>query len=69
VSEDRNVSPDSGRHWADAGAWPTSPGVHRTPFPLPSDGLRAVNVYVVEADDGDVRAYSSKAAITASAVR
>ena len=52
MSEDRNVSPESGRHWADAGAWPTAPGVHRIPLPLPSDGLRAMNVYAVEADDG-----------------
>ena len=29
-----------------------SPGVHRLPLPLPMDGLRAVNVYVIETDDG-----------------
>lgn len=29
-----------------------APGVHRLPLPLPMDGLRAVNVYVVETDDG-----------------
>ena len=29
-----------------------APGVHRMPLPLPMDGLRAVNVYVVETDDG-----------------
>ena len=52
MSQDRNVSPDSGRHWADPGAWSTAPGVHRIPLPLPSDGLRAVNVYAVEAADG-----------------
>ena len=28
------------------------PGVHRIPLPLPMDGLRAVNVYVLETDDG-----------------
>ena len=49
---DRNVSPDSGQHWADEGAWPTAPGVHRIPLPLPTDGLRAVNVYAIETDDG-----------------
>ena len=49
---DRNDSPDSGRHWADAGAWPTAPGVHRIPLPLPSDGLRAVNVYALESEEG-----------------
>lgn len=36
---------------------PTGPetighGVHRIPLPLPNDGLRAVNVYVLEQDDG-----------------
>jgi glyoxylase-like metal-dependent hydrolase (beta-lactamase superfamily II) len=46
------VSPDSGRHWADQGAWPVAPGIHRIPLPLPSDVLKAVNVYVVESDDG-----------------
>ncbi|WP_205472020.1 MBL fold metallo-hydrolase [Nocardioides sp. SYSU D00038] len=46
------VSPDSGEHWTAEGAWEVSPGVHRVPLPLPMDGLRAVNVYVVENDDG-----------------
>ncbi|HWU21435.1 MAG TPA: MBL fold metallo-hydrolase [Nocardioides sp.] len=46
------VSPDSGRHWADEGAWPVAPGIHRIPLPLPSDVLKAVNVYVVETDRG-----------------
>lgn len=46
------VSPDSGRHWTAEGAWQVAPGVHRIPLPLPMDGLRAINVYVVEADDG-----------------
>jgi len=27
------------------------PGVHRIPLPLPDDGLRAVNVYLIEVDD------------------
>ena len=49
---DRNVSPDSGQHWADEGAWPAAPGVHRIPLPLPTDGLRAVNVYAIETDEG-----------------
>ncbi len=48
------VSPDSGEHWAAEGAWPVAPGVHRIPLPLPMDGLRAVNVYAIEADDGVV---------------
>ena len=46
------VSPDSGAHWTEPGAWPVAPGVHRIPLPLPTDGLRAVNVYVLETDDG-----------------
>jgi glyoxylase-like metal-dependent hydrolase (beta-lactamase superfamily II) len=29
-----------------------APGVHRLPLPLPMDGLRAVNVYVIETGDG-----------------
>ena len=46
------VSPDSGVHWSDPGAWPVAPGVHRIPLPLPMDGLRAVNVYALETDSG-----------------
>ncbi len=37
--------------WTQAGAYPVAPRVHRVPLPLPEDGLRAVNVYVI--DDGD----------------
>lgn len=40
--------------WADEGVFEVAPGVHRLPLPLPNDGLRAVNVYVVAADDGPV---------------
>ena len=29
-----------------------APGVHRIPLPLPSDGLRAVNVYAIDDADG-----------------
>ncbi len=39
-------------HWTDPGAFPVADGIHRIPLPLPTDGLRAVNVYAVEADDG-----------------
>ena len=43
----------SDRHeWVEEGAHPVAPGVHRIPLPLPSDGLRAVNVYAIEADTG-----------------
>jgi glyoxylase-like metal-dependent hydrolase (beta-lactamase superfamily II) len=38
--------------WTEEGAHPVAPGVHRIPLPLPSDGLRAVNVYAIEAGTG-----------------
>jgi glyoxylase-like metal-dependent hydrolase (beta-lactamase superfamily II) len=46
------ISADSGLIWTEQGAWPVAPGVVRIPLPLPMDGLRAVNVYVMETDDG-----------------
>jgi len=46
------VSSDSGRPWAEEGAWLVSEGVHRIPLPLPMDALRAINVYVLETDSG-----------------
>lgn len=46
------ISIDSGRPWADEGAWLVAPGVHRIPLPLPSDTLKAVNVYVLETGSG-----------------
>ena len=46
------ISPDSGEHWSAPGAWPVAPGIHRIPLPLPMDGLKAVNVYAIEAADG-----------------
>ncbi len=45
------VSPDSGEHWSAEGAWEVGPGIHRIPLPLPMDGLKAVNVYVIETHD------------------
>ena len=40
------------RHaWLAPGVFEVAPGVHRVPLPLPNDGLRAVNVYIVQ--DGD----------------
>jgi glyoxylase-like metal-dependent hydrolase (beta-lactamase superfamily II) len=43
----------SDRHaWVEEGTYPVAPGVHRIPLPLPSDGLRAVNVYAIEAESG-----------------
>lgn len=38
--------------WIEEGAHPVAPGIHRIPLPLPSDGLRAVNVYAIEAAAG-----------------
>jgi len=46
------VSPDSGEHWTAEGAWPVADGIFRIPLPLPMDGLKAVNVYVITTDDG-----------------
>jgi glyoxylase-like metal-dependent hydrolase (beta-lactamase superfamily II) len=37
--------------WIEEGAHLVAPGVHRIPLPLPFDGLRAVNVYAIEAGD------------------
>ena len=42
----------SDQTWTEPGAHPVADGVHRIPLPLPMDGLRAVNVYVLETDDG-----------------
>ncbi len=38
--------------WSDPGVEQVAPGVHRIPLPLPMDGLRAINVYVLETDSG-----------------
>ncbi len=38
--------------WTEPGPEMVAPGVHRIPLPLPLDGLRAVNVYVIEDGDG-----------------
>jgi glyoxylase-like metal-dependent hydrolase (beta-lactamase superfamily II) len=45
------MSLDRGK-WAIGGPEAVAPGVHRVPLPLPNDGLRAVNVYVLERDTG-----------------
>jgi glyoxylase-like metal-dependent hydrolase (beta-lactamase superfamily II) len=47
-----SISPDSGQHWTEAGAWPVDDGVYRIPLPLPMDGLKAVNVYAIETEQG-----------------
>lgn len=38
--------------WVNSGPETIAPGIHRIPLPLPMDGLRAVNVYAIEDDDG-----------------
>jgi glyoxylase-like metal-dependent hydrolase (beta-lactamase superfamily II) len=41
------------RHeWINPGAFQVAPGVYRIPLPLPTDGLRAVNVYAIEDPGG-----------------
>jgi len=52
VDTAHSVSPDSGEHWTAEGAWQVAEGIHRIPLPLPMDGLKAINVYVIETDDG-----------------
>jgi glyoxylase-like metal-dependent hydrolase (beta-lactamase superfamily II) len=39
-------------HWTEPGAFPVADGIHRIPLPLPMDGLRAVNVYAIETEEG-----------------
>jgi glyoxylase-like metal-dependent hydrolase (beta-lactamase superfamily II) len=47
------MSESTGRgEWTRPGVFEVAPGVHRIPLPLPNDGLRAVNVYVLRDDDG-----------------
>ena len=38
--------------WSDPEVETVAPGVHRAPVPMPHDGLKAINVYVVEEADG-----------------
>ncbi|HEX5407756.1 MAG TPA: MBL fold metallo-hydrolase [Pseudonocardiaceae bacterium] len=45
------VVDDPTRDWTEPGVYTVAPGVYRIPLPLPTDGLRAVNVYAVL--DGD----------------
>ena len=46
--ERRNENHD----WTRPGVDTVAVGIHRVPLPLPQDGLRAVNVYVIEQSDG-----------------
>jgi glyoxylase-like metal-dependent hydrolase (beta-lactamase superfamily II) len=50
---DASRSTGSRHAWSEPGVQTVAPGVHRIPLPLPTDGLRAVNVYALE-DGGDV---------------
>jgi glyoxylase-like metal-dependent hydrolase (beta-lactamase superfamily II) len=52
VSEAAQPSEHTGPHWTEPGAHSVAPGVHRIPLPLPNDGLRAVNVYLLDAAEG-----------------
>jgi len=45
-------TPTSDPHWSEPGAYEVADGVHRIPLPLPLDGLRAVNVYALETEEG-----------------
>ena len=51
TSAGRITSSGSGP-WTEPGAYEVAPGVFRVPLPLPNDGLRAVNVYVLQTPDG-----------------
>jgi glyoxylase-like metal-dependent hydrolase (beta-lactamase superfamily II) len=51
-STNEAVSVDSGLPWATEGAWEVATDIYRIPLPLPMDGLRAVNVYVLRGEDG-----------------
>lgn len=42
----------AGADWTSIGCHPVAEGVHRIPLPMPQDGLRAINVYVVTGPDG-----------------
>lgn len=44
------VAPSDRNAWQ-SGVEMVAPGIHRVPMPLPGDGLRAVNVYVIEQDE------------------
>jgi glyoxylase-like metal-dependent hydrolase (beta-lactamase superfamily II) len=49
------VEPDDAEgDWTREGVFEVDPGVYRIPLPLPSDALRAVNVYAIVAPDGVV---------------
>ena len=47
----RAAKQGSNPDWTEPGLFTVAPGVHRIPLPLPSDALRAVNVYAIESGD------------------
>ncbi|EID53366.1 MBL fold metallo-hydrolase [Saccharomonospora xinjiangensis] len=70
---------DGSRDWMEPGIYSVAPGVYRVPLPMPGNGLRAVNAYVLAdgdsltlidsgwaLDDAEVRLESALAAIGAS---
>jgi len=48
------VEPDSAEDWTRPGVYEVVPGVYRIPLPLPTDGLKAVNVYALTGVGGPV---------------
>jgi glyoxylase-like metal-dependent hydrolase (beta-lactamase superfamily II) len=46
------VQHDDGPDWTEPGVFRVMPGVYRIPLPLPTDALRAVNVYAIENGSG-----------------
>src|SRR3954462_9323039 len=49
------VEPDKGEpDWDRPGVFEVTTGVYRIPLPLPTDGLKAVNIYAVADADGIV---------------
>ncbi len=47
MSRVRVAEDDPARPWYEPGVWRVAPDVHRIPLPIPEDGLRAVNAYVL----------------------
>jgi glyoxylase-like metal-dependent hydrolase (beta-lactamase superfamily II) len=52
---------DHERPWDAAGVYAVAPGVLRIPLPLPDDGLKAVNVYILDDADGPLLIDSGQA--------
>ena len=48
----RTSEGDRPADWTAPGTYEVAPSVYRIPLPLPSDGLRAVNVYAIDHGDG-----------------